>query len=98
MNGKKGTQADNGNESNPQADGVSEVNDCMEENVFRFYCVYHQKNCEELLPEAEFAYNSFVSYILGLSSTELDLGLIPRFPLDLTSGSMVPVQSLNGFC
>jgi hypothetical protein len=69
----------------------------MIENYLRCYCSYHQDDWDELLPAAEFAYNSAVTEDLGMSPFELDLGWIPKSPLDFISGSEVPVQSVNEF-
>ena len=71
----------------PQTDGASEIMNRMIENYLRCYCSYHQNNWDELLPAAEFSYNSAVSDDLGESPFEADLGCVPRSPLDFISGS-----------
>ena len=81
----------------PQTDGASEIMNRMVENYLRCYCSYHQNNWDELLPAAEFAYNSAVSEDLGMSPFELDLGWIPKSPLDFLSGTETPVQSVDEF-
>ena len=81
----------------PQTDGASEIMNRMVENYLRCYCSYHQDNWDELLPAAEFAYNSAVSEDLGFSPFELDLGWVPKSPLDFISGTEIPVQSLEDF-
>eukprot|EP00737_Agarophyton_chilense_P003919 gb/GEZJ01004734.1/.p1 GENE.gb/GEZJ01004734.1/~~gb/GEZJ01004734.1/.p1 ORF type:complete len:294 (-),score=32.76 gb/GEZJ01004734.1/:75-956(-) len=58
----------------PQTDGSSEVMNRMVENYLRCYCSYHQDDWDELLPAAEFAYNSAVSEDLGTTPFEMDLG------------------------
>ena len=45
----------------PKTDGASEVINRMIENYLRCYCSYHQNDWDDLLPAAEFAYNSAVS-------------------------------------
>lgn len=81
----------------PQTDGASEIMNRMVENYLRCYCSYHQDDWDELLPAAEFAYNSSVSEDLGISPFELDLGWIPKSPLDFISGAEIPVQSVEEF-
>ena len=73
----------------PQTDGASEIMNRMVENYLRCYCSYHQDNWDELLPAAEFSYNSSVSEDLGMSPFELDLGWIPKSLLDFLSGTEV---------
>jgi hypothetical protein len=43
----------------------------------------HQASWELLLPQAEFAYNSFVNRSIGLSPFEVVIGTKPCLPLDL---------------
>ena len=81
----------------PQTDGTSEIMNRMIENYIRCYCSYNQDNWDELLPSAEFSYNSAVSEDLGMSPFELDLGWIPKSPLDFVSGNEIPVQSVEEF-
>lgn len=81
----------------PQTDGASEVMNRMIENYLRCYCSYHQNDWDELLPAAEFAYNSAVTEDLGMSPFEMDLGYNPRTPLDMISGSEIPVESVEDF-
>ena len=56
--------------SHPQTDGSSEIMNRMVENYLRCYCNFHQDNWDELLPSAEFAYNSSLSEDLGKSPFE----------------------------
>ena len=79
----------------PQTDGASEIMNRMIENYLRCYCSYHQNDWDELLPAAEFAYNSAVSDDLCVSPFEADLGCVSRSPLDFISGSEVPVESVE---
>jgi len=81
----------------PQTDGASEIMNRMVENYLRCFCSYHQNDWDDLLPAAEFAYNSAVTEDLGMSPFELDLGWIPKSPLDFISGSEIPVQSVHEF-
>ena len=75
----------------PQTDGSSEIMNRMIENYLRCYCNYHQDDWDELLPAAEFAYNSAVSEDIGMSPFELDLGWCPKSPLD----SLVSSADIN---
>jgi len=90
-----GVQLKMSSSRHPQTDGASEIMNRMVENYLRCYCSYHQDDWDEMLPAAEFAYNSAVSEDLGMSPFELDLGWNPRSPLDFIAGSEVPVQSVN---
>jgi hypothetical protein len=81
----------------PQTDGSSEIMNRMLELYLQFYCSYRQDDWAELLPSAEFAYNSAVSEDLGISPFEVDLGWCPRSPLDLFSGSSNSVESVAEF-
>lgn len=83
----------------PQSDGSSEIMNRMIENYLRCYCNYHQDNWDELLPSAEFAYNSSISQDLGMTPFEAELGWNPKSPLDLISGSVsiVENESINEF-
>ena len=68
---------------NPQTDGSSEIKNRMVENYLRCYCNFRQNDWDELLPDAEFAYNSAVPDDLGMSPFETDLGWSLKSPLDL---------------
>ena len=91
---RSGIQLKMSTSRHPQTDGASEIMNRMVENYLRCFCSYNQNDWDELLPSAEFAYNSSVFDDLGLSPFELDLGWIPK---DLISGSEIPVQSVNDF-
>ena len=75
----------------PQTDGSSEIMNRLVENYLRCYCNYHQDNWDELLPAAEFAYNSAISEHLCMSPFEMDLGWNPKSPLD----SLIPSVETN---
>ena len=90
-----GVQLKMSSSRHPQTDGASEIMNRMVENYLRCYCSYHQNDWDELLPAAEFAYNSAVSDDLGASPFELDLGCVPKSPLDFISGSEDPVESVD---
>lgn len=92
-----GVQLKMSSSRHPQTDGASEIMNRMIENYLRCYCSYHQDDWDELLPAAEFAYNSAVTEDLGMSPFELDLGWVPKSALDFISGSEVPVESVNEF-
>ena len=57
----------------PQTDGATEIMNRMFEHYLRCYCSCHQNNWDELLPAAEFAYNSAKSEDLWISPFEMDL-------------------------
>ena len=75
----------------PQTEGASEIMNRMVENDLRCYCSYNQNDWDNLLPAAEFAYNSAVSEDLGTSPFELDIGWKPKSALEfiLCHGSLV---------
>jgi len=79
----------------PQTDGASEIMNRMVENYLRCYCSYNQDDWDNLLPAAEFAYNSAVSEDLGMSPFELDIGWKPKSALEFISGSGSIVQSVD---
>jgi hypothetical protein len=81
----------------PQTDGSSEIMNRMLENYLRCYCSYRQDDWAELLPSAEFAYNSALSEDLGVSPFEVDLGWCPRSPLDMLSGSRSSLERVEDF-
>jgi hypothetical protein len=61
------------------------------------YWCYRQNDWDELLPYAEFAYNSYVSEELGSSPFEIDLGWVPKSPLELISAKPSRVQGAEDF-
>lgn len=69
----------------PQTDGVSEIMNRTVENHLRFYCDYHQYNWDELLPAAEFAYNSADNDYVDTLPFEMDLGWNAKSPLSILS-------------
>ena len=81
----------------PQADGLSEIMNRMVENYIRCYCNYHQNNWDEILPAAEFAYNSAVSEDIGMSPFEMDLGYLSKSPLDSLYGSSDKNEKIEDF-
>ena len=81
----------------PQTDGASEIMNRMVENYLRCYCNYHQDDWDELLPTAEFAYNSAVSEDLGAAPFEIDLGWSPKSPLDMISSRADKNETLQEF-
>ena len=81
----------------PQTDGSSEIMNRMVENYLRCYCNYHQNDWDELLPGAEFAYNSSISEDLGMTPFEIDLGWNPKSPLDLVTTSSTSNETLSDF-
>ncbi len=74
----------------PQTNVSSEIMNRMVQNYLRCYCNYHQNDWDELLPGAEFSYNSSLSEDLGMTPFEVDLGWNSKSPLDLVSSSNAP--------
>ena len=81
----------------PQTDGASEIMNRMVENYLRCYCNYHQNDWDELLPAAEYAYNSAVSEDLGMSPFEMDLGWNPKSPLDMLCSTSDKNETVEEF-
>lgn len=81
----------------PQTDGSSEIMNRMVENYFRCYCSLRQDDWDELLPAAEFAYNSAKSEELQATPFEVDLGWNPRGPLDMLLPVDPTVESVTQF-
>ena len=81
----------------PQTDGASEVMNRMIENYLRCYCSYHQNDWDDLLPAAEFAYNSAVSEDLGMCPLELDLGWNPKSAMEFLTKPETPVKGVEDF-
>lgn len=81
----------------PQTDGLSEIMNRMVENYIRCYCALNQRNWDELLPSAEFAYNSAVSADLGLSPFEVDMGWKPKSLLDIIRKEASHNETVNEF-
>ena len=81
----------------PQTDGASEIMNRMVENYIRCYCSYHQNDWDELLPAAEFAYNSAITEDLGMSPFEMDLGYLPKSPLDTLHGNIEKNEKIEDF-
>lgn len=80
----------------PQTDGTSEIMNRLIENYIRCYCGYRQNDWDDMLPAAEFAYNSAVSDELQASPFEVDLGWVPKSPLaQLGSVLETPIASVN---
>ena len=81
----------------PQIDGSSEFINRMVENYLRCYCNCHQNDWDELLLEAQFAYDSAVSEYLGMAPFEIDLGWNPKSPLDLVWSSSAFSEKVSQF-
>ncbi len=79
----------------PQTDGSSEIMNRMISNYLQCYCNFRQNDWVDLLPSAEFVYNSAVSEELGMSPFEMDLGCVPKSPLDMVSGVNTSIESVN---
>ena len=62
----------------PETDGQTErVNQTIEQYL-QHYCSWKQDDWDELLPMAEFAYNSARSETTGISPFEANYGMLPR--------------------
>ncbi len=61
----------------PQTDGACEIMSRTVEHYDRCYCNYHQDDWDELLPGAEFAYNTAMIEDLGMTPFEVDLDWNP---------------------
>eukprot|EP00171_Calliarthron_tuberculosum_P001356 IDg1356t1 len=84
--------------AHPQTDGMSEIMNRVVENYLRCYCNLQQSDWDSLLTAAEFAYNSASVASLQLNPFELDLGWMPKSPLDCLLGhSEVQVESVRQF-
>lgn len=70
----------------PQTDAAYEVMNRMLDNYLRCYRSHHQDELDDLLLSAKFAYNSSISDNFGMYPFEVDLGYVPRTPLQMTSG------------
>jgi len=66
----------------PQTDGQTEVVNGTLENLLRCLLGKNLKTWDLILSMAEFAYNSFVNRIRGLSPFEIVTGFKPRQPID----------------
>lgn len=69
----------------PQTDGGAEIMNRMIGNYLRCYCARNQRNWDDLLTAAEFAYNTATVESMGMTPFEADIGWNPRSPLDLLS-------------
>lgn len=68
-----------------QTDGSTEITNRMISNYLRCYCNYNQSNWAELLPAAEYTYNSAPVESMAISPFETDQGWQPASSLDLLS-------------
>lgn len=81
--------------NHPQSDGSTEIMNLMISSCLLCYCNYNQASWAELLPAAEYAYNSARIESMAMSPLEADLGWQPVSPLDLLSRrSNITVQSV----
>lgn len=82
----------------PQTDGATEIMNHMIGNYLRCYCGFNQDYWDKLLTTAEFAYNSAKVESLKMSPFEMDLGWLPKSPLELLARSPDDsIQTLNDF-
>ncbi len=81
----------------PQTDSASKIMNRMVENYLRCYCNYHQDDWDELLPVAEFAYNSAVNESLGVTLFEVQLGWNLKSTLNLMSSANLPNETVSEF-
>ncbi|KAD6118682.1 hypothetical protein E3N88_09953 [Mikania micrantha] len=81
---KLGTTLKFSTSSHPQTDGQTEVTNRTLGSILRSLVQANQKKWEELLPQAEFAYNRAPSKSTGISPFMVVYGINPHTPLDLT--------------
>ena len=67
----------------PQTDGQTEVISRSLGDLLRCLVGEHINNWDQILPMAEFAYNSSVNQSTDISPFEIVTGLLPRKPIDL---------------
>ena len=67
----------------PQTEGQTEVVNRSLGDLLRCLVGEHVSNWDQILPMAEFAYNSSVNRSTGRSPFEIVTGLLPRKPIDL---------------
>jgi hypothetical protein len=82
---KMGTKLKFSSIFHPQTDGQIEAVNRSLGNLMRCLVTDHQTSWDLLLPQAEFAYNSFVNRSTGLSPFEVVTGAKPRVPVDLAA-------------
>ena len=68
----------------PQTDGQTEKVNHAIATYLRAFTRHCPDNWDDLLPLGEFAYNSSVHASTGKTPFELDLGYIPRIPIDVS--------------
>lgn len=95
--GLRGVQLRISTSHDPQTGGLSEVMIRMVEHFIRCYCALNQKVWDDLLPAAEFSYNSAITEDLGMTSFELGLGCQPKAPADFLRAAEPPIESVNEF-
>lgn len=82
----------------PQTDRSSEIYILMLGNYLMCYFGHHPRDWDTLMRSAEFEYNSRTLESLGSSSFELDLGWLPRLPLDMRANKRDEnLQSITEF-
>lgn len=77
----------------PQGDGFSERWNSEVEQFVRMFCSYRQNDWAQLLPIAEFAFNSRVHSAHGKSPFFMNYGYEPDFQISLNPLSKVPEAS-----
>ncbi|GKC11793.1 transposon ty3-I gag-pol polyprotein [Tanacetum coccineum] len=80
---KIGTKLKFSTSSHPQTDGQTEVTNRTLGSLLRALITTNLKQWEDLLPQAEFAYNRAPNKTTGLSPFMIVYGLNPKTPLDL---------------
>jgi hypothetical protein len=74
----------------PQGDGFSERWNAEVEQFIRIFCDYRQNDWADLLPMAEFAFNSRVHSATGKSPFFMNYGYDPEFKVSLNPTTRVP--------
>jgi hypothetical protein len=79
--------------NHPQTDGQTERTNRILEEFLRAYVSARQDNWAQLLPIAEFAYNSSVQQSTGMAPFQLVYGSVPDSPADLRAKALQQQQA-----
>ncbi|KAD7117017.1 hypothetical protein E3N88_04285 [Mikania micrantha] len=93
---RMGSQLNFSSAHHPQSDGQTEVTNRSLGNLLRSLVGSHPKQWDEVLPQAEFAYNRSAHRSTGMSPFMIVYGRNPFTPLDLTPLPSVEHFSVEG--
>jgi hypothetical protein len=89
-----GTQLLKSTAFHPQTDGLAEINNKTITKYLKAFTTHCPEDWDEMLPLAEFAYNSSTHRSTKMTPFRLDLGWDPAIPLDtLAAAALPPGQS-----